>query len=126
MSPTSPEEPPATNSDVGLRKKNEPRKSRFAAARYETKSRMPRVRTTSTATPAPTSSANTPTRTTWSSPNVRSSASPNAVAKATTTVTNTIVPSVSLTNVASTVAPMPTSGGTSVISSANHTIWARL
>ena len=125
-SPRSPEDPPATNSDVGLRKKNEPRKNRLATARYETNSRVPRVRSTSTATPAPTSSASTATRTIWSSPNVRSRASPNAVAKAATTVTNTIVPKVSLTTMASVVAPMPMSGGTSAISRANHTIWPRL
>ena len=41
------------------------------------------------------------TRMIWSSPNVRSRASPNAVARAATTTTNTIVPAAPVTNVAS-------------------------
>ena len=64
------------------------------------------------------------TRTIWSSPNVRSRASPNAVAKTVDDGGEHDRAERALTNVASTVAPMPTSGGTSAISSANHTIWA--
>ena len=49
-------DPPATNSAVGLRRKNEARKNTFATARYDTNSCVTCVRSTRYATPAPSRS----------------------------------------------------------------------
>ena len=83
---------------------------------------MPLVRSTSTTMPTPMSTESTATTRSWSTPMVRSNASPNAVASTPTTTTNTTWPSRRSMAVASAVRPMPAAGGMIVMARANRTI----
>ena len=80
------------------------------------------VRITSTTMTAPMSTPRRATTTSWSTPIVRSSARPNAVASTPQTAMNTTWPNRGLIAVASAVRPMPRAGGTIVIASAKSTI----